>query len=302
LSTPERGHPVPVLILAICAISTSAVIVRLVPELHPVSLALWRVAIVGALLAPTLAIERPRLSRRDLAFIAGAGALLALHFWTWFASLHHTTVMRSTVLVCLTPVWAGLLEWTFLKCPPPPRFWPGIIVALCGVILMSGLIDGSGGASLLGDGLALLGGVLSASYLVVGRAVRPRVSIGPYGALICLACAGWLLLIAAATGAPLAGFSPRAWAGIAALALGPQLLGHIGLNYAVRYVSAALVSALILFEPVGATVLGAVVLGELPVPRELAGGLLILAGLAGITVMPQTRVSGNTSTSTPGEK
>jgi drug/metabolite transporter (DMT)-like permease len=247
-------------------------------------------------------VERPKLTARDGLLILGAGALLALHFWTWFASLHHTTVMRSTVLVCLTPVWAALVEWAALKSPPSSRFWPGILLAMVGVILMSGLIFGSGSFSLLGDGLALLGGVFSAVYLVVGRAVRQRVSIGPYGSLICLSCAGWLLIAAAGTGATLWGFPTSAWLAIAGLALGPQLFGHIGLNYAVRYVTAALVAALTLLEPVGATLLGAAILAEYPSMTEMAGGALILCGLAVVTIPgAQTFSSEKTSTSTPGE-
>lgn len=280
----ERGRPWPVLILAILAISTSAVLVRLAPGVHPATLALWRVAIVFALLSPSLAAERPVLRARDVGLVILAGGMLALHFWSWFASLGMTTVMRSTVLVCLSPVWAAIVEWGALKSRPSARYWPGVLIALCGVGLMSGLLQGSGGASLLGDGLAVAGGVFSAVYLVVGRSVRQRVSIGPYGALICGACALWLLLIAALTGAPLLGLPPRAWLAIAGLALGPQLFGHIGMNYAVRYLSAALVSALTLLEPVGATALGAVVLREVPSTTEVAGGLLILVGLAVVTL------------------
>lgn len=284
MTESERGRPWPVLILAVLAISTSAVIVRLAPGVHPVALALWRVSIVCALLSPSLAAERPTLGRRDLLLVAAAGGLLALHFWSWFASLGHTTVMRSTVLVCLTPVWAAVVEWAALRHRPPARYWPGVAISLAGVAVMSGVLSGAGEVSLLGDGLAVAGGIFGAVYLVVGRSVRQRVSIGPYGALICGACALWLLLIAALIGAPLLGLPPGAWLAIAGLALGPQLFGHIGMNYAVRYLPAALVAALTLFEPVGATLLGAAVLSEVPSAVEVTGGLLILAGLAVVTV------------------
>lgn len=302
VSNAVKGYPVPVLVLAVIAISTSAVLVRLVTEIHPVALALWRVSIVGVLLAPTLVAQRPSLSRKDAGLIALAGALLALHFWTWFASLHHTTVLRSTVLVCLTPIWAALVEWGVLNSPPRRTFWPGIAMAVLGVAVMGGLGQTWGAVSIQGDGLALLGGVLSALYLVVGRTVRQRVSIGPYGALICLACAGWLLGVSLVISVPLLDFPVSSWWVIAALALGPQLFGHIGLNYAVRYVSAALVSALILLEPVGATLLGASILGEIPSLQEMLGGGVILLGLAVVTIpTAQAGSSPKTSTLTDGE-
>lgn len=296
-STGERGHPAPVLALAIVAVSAAGVLVRLAPDVSPVAAAFWRTGLVGLLLAPSLLVQAPllRLSRRDGALILVAGGLLALHFWAWFASLHHTTVMRSTVLVCLSPIWTGLLESAVLRTPPAPRFWPGMAIALAGVVLMG--MDPSTTSSsaaeaaavampltLWGDGLAVLGGMLSAAYLIVGRAVRPRISIGPYGALVCLGCAAWLLPLAALSGSPLRGFSGDSWLALLALALGPQLLGHIGLNYAVRYVAAATVAALLLLEPVGATLLSAALLQEYPSIPEIIGGAVLLLGVAVVTL------------------
>lgn len=277
MSSEERGHPGPVLALAIAAVSTAAVLVRLAPDVSPVAAALWRTAAVGVLLSPTLLTTRLTLARRDPALIMLSGLLLALHFWAWFASLGHTTVMRSTVLVCLTPIWAGLMEWRLLRQAPPRRYWSGVVMAVLGVAVMSGL--SLGGASLIGDGLAIVGGMLSASYLLVGRMVRPRVPIGPYGSLICLSCAAWLLPAAWLTGSTLTGFAMTSWLALAGMALGPQLLGHIGLNYAVRYVPAATVAALLLLEPVGASILSALLLGEWPSATEILGGVLILVGV-----------------------
>ena len=285
----ERGRPVPVLVLAIAAVSAAAVLVRMAPDVPPPAAAFWRTAAVGLLLSPTLAIEagRLRLSRRDGLLIGAAGGLLALHFWTWFASLHHTTVLRSTVLVCLSPLWTGLLESLLLRTPPAPRFWPGVLLALAGVAVMSDLTGGTsdGGQEMLwGDGLAVLGGVLGALYLTVGRVVRPRIAIGPYGALVCLSCAAWLVPVVVLTDTPLTGFAPRSWLVLLAMALGPQLFGHIGLNYAVRYVAAATVAALLLLEPIGAALLGALVLQEWPRLHEMLGGLIILLGLGVVTL------------------
>lgn len=296
-STEEHGHPVPVMILAVVAISAAAVLVRLAPEVHPIGAGFYRTLLVGGLLLPVALLRRPAgtppwgllrgLARRDLLVILGAAALLAGHFWSWFASLHMTTVLRSTVLVCLNPIWAGVFEWLFLRRNPGGRFWLGIGVAVAGVVLMttsgsSPELDAEAAAAarpLLGDALALLGGLLGALYLLAGRVVRPRVDIDLYGAVMCLACALWLLPAALLTGAELSGFSWQTWAVLAALGLGPQLLGHIGLNYAVRYLPAATVAAVTLLEPAGAAALGAAVLGELPEPREVLGAAVAVLGV-----------------------
>mgnify|MGYP001259112759 CR=1 FL=1 len=50
----QNGYPAPVLALAVAAISTAAVLVRLAPDGSPVAAALWRPAAAGLLLAPAL--------------------------------------------------------------------------------------------------------------------------------------------------------------------------------------------------------------------------------------------------------
>lgn len=275
-----------VLFLSIAAISTAAVLVRLVPDLHPISIAFWRTGIVACLLAPSLlGSGRSSLHGKRLLWTIVAGLCLALHFWTWFASLQLTTVMRSTVLVCLTPVWAGLWAWTIFKQAPGRQFWGGIGVALIGVGVMSlgGVADGST-ASWQGDLLAVAGGILSGTYLTIGRGVRPHVDWAPYGAVVCMSCAGWLLLFAMATGASLGGLSTHAIWVLIAMALGPQFIGHIGFTVAVRYVPAYIVGAVILLEPVGATALGTVVLDEWPAVQEVIGAVIIIGGVMGATI------------------
>ena len=264
-----------VLLTAVAAVSGAGTLVRLAPDVHPLVIAFWRTTVVAIVLAPWLR----RMARRDAAFVAIAGLCLAGHFWAWFSSLGQTTVMRSTLLVCLTPIWAGIGE-AMMGERRPARFWAGIAVAIVGVVAMARGGGEETAASARGDALALLGGVLAAAYFVTGRDVRRRIGIGAYGAALCAATSLWLLPAIVVTGAPMVGFDGRVWAVLIALALGPQLLGHIGFNYAVGYLPAAVVAAVILMEPVGATVIAGAVLGEVPSTREILGGVGVLLGVA----------------------
>ncbi len=286
MSEPPPVPPASVLLASVSAISAAAVLVRLAPDAHPVAVALWRTALVGCVLAPTLLSLRGKgkaPQAQDWLLMPVAGLLLAGHFWAWFASLGLTTVLRSTLLVCLSPLWTGLLGWAWLGERPRGGFFVGVALAVLGAGIMSGGAAAAGGG-LGGDGLALLGGVLASLYLLVGRKVRQRVSIGPYGALVCLACAAWLLPVAVGLDAPLGGYGRETWLALFALAAGPQLIGHIGLNYAVRFLPAATVSAVVLLEPVGAAALGAAVLGEVPSAVELVGAAVVLLGVAWATL------------------
>ena len=296
---PDRGHPWIALSIAVAAISTAAVLVRLAPGVEPIAAALWRTLTVGLILAPgILRFQKTggQIQRRDLILTATAGLILGLHFWVWFESINRTTVLRSTLLVCLTPIWAGLMEWLWLRSPPRPRFWMGISITLIGVGLMTG--DGQGQSSWSGDLLAVLGGILAAAYLLVGRVVRARVDIDAYGGILCLSCAAWLIIPAIVLKVPLSGFSTTEWWVLGGLALGPQLLGHMGLNYAVRYLSAAVVTSVVLLEPVGAALLGAIVpsINEIPSMAAMVGGLVAIAGVGVVSINPGPK---STPTSDP---
>ena len=267
---------------------------RLADGVHPVVAGAWRTGVVALLLSPSLPITRPRLRLKPMLVTILAGLFLAGHFWAWFESLHRTTVLRSTLLVCLTPIWAGAAEWVLGGQRPSGRFWLGIAVALGGVGLMA-----TGGAPSLddsgwsGDLLAVLGGLFAAAYLLAGRYARQTIAIGPYGALVSGVCALWLLPVAFAIDVPLTGFSTTAWIAIAGLTLGPQLLGHIGFNYSVRYLPPYVVTAAVLLEPVGAAVLGAVVLGEIPTWMEQVGALVVLVGV-GVATIPSRKKAEST--------
>jgi drug/metabolite transporter (DMT)-like permease len=77
-------------------------------------------------------------------------------------------------------------------------------------------------------------------------------------------------------------FSSVSWAGVAAgfgLALGPQIIGHGSMNYAVKYVSPTLLSTLILAEPLIASVLAYFLFDEIPPISSMLAMGAILAGI-----------------------
>lgn len=265
-----------VLFAALLAISSSGVLVRGM-EASALAIAAWRTLGATLVLLPASLRRLPAISRGDLALIGLAGVALALHFWTWFASLAHTTVMRSTLVVCTVPAFTALLEWLLWQKPPKKAHWVGLLVALPGIALLGGT---GGEATWLGDGLALVAALLWAIYFLAGREVRQRVDVAATMGLMCAAAAVVLFAAALASGTALWGYPAETWALLGLAVAGPQLVGHQGLVYAVRWLPASTISMLTLLEPVGATLLALAVLGEVPAPVALAGGLLVLAGIA----------------------
>src|SRR6185369_15622163 len=135
--------------------------------------------------------------------------------------------------------------------------------------------------ALLGDCLALVGALTAAIYFVSGRRLRGTLDLWAYVGLVYGSCLVVLLLLAAIAHVPLAPQPPREIALFAGLALGPMLLGHTGLNWALKYLPAYLVNLTVLGEPVGATLLGALIpsIQQIPSVSTLVGGAIVLGGV-----------------------
>ena len=132
---------------------------------------------------------------------------------------------------------------------------------------------------LLGGLLALLGALAMAGYLLIGRRLRRGMSLPGYSFLVYGSAALLLLVVTLAAGQPLGGYSGETYLMFVLLALVPQLLGHMSLVWALRFVSATLVTVAVLGEPVAATALAWIILSEPPSVWEIGGGVLILAGI-----------------------
>ncbi|MCC6905133.1 MAG: EamA family transporter, partial [Anaerolineae bacterium] len=109
---------------------------------------------------------------------------------------------------------------------------------------------------------------------------RSHLSLIAYLWIVFGSAAIMLLIWCLLAGLPLTGYTAPAIFWMVALGLIPQLVGHTAANYAIRFMSATFVSITILAEPIGSTLLAVLLLNETPVPLELLGGGLILAGIA----------------------
>lgn len=269
----------------VVAVSFSAPIAAscLAPAL---AIALWRNALGAAAGAPfTLVRRRAELGslvgdqRRVLATAVLAGLFLALHFGLWIPSLRLTTVTASTALVTTTPLFT-VLAARVRGVPVRRGVLAGVLLALAGVVIITG-VDATGSpAALRGDLMALAGGAAAAGYVAAGESVRRTVGTASYTLVAYTTCALALLPVCLLTGTALWGFSTRSWVQIVVLTLTAQLLGHTLLNRALRTAGATTVSLAVLLEVPGAALVAWVWLGQVPPLAVLPGAALVLAGLA----------------------
>jgi drug/metabolite transporter (DMT)-like permease len=82
--------------------------------------------------------------------------------------------------------------------------------------------------------------------------------------------------------------TPTAWLILAGLAIGPQLIGHTSINYAMRHLSALLVTIALLGEPIGSAILAFFLFHERIAPLQLTGLIGLLVGI-GATAFGETR-------------
>ena len=284
------GKPYWVLAFSLLGIAFAGPLVRL-SSADPVVIAVWRLGfsllIVGAFLLATREWrDWRRIAPSELVLAALGGVSLALHFWAWNASIHLTTIAASVTLVSLQPAVVATISAIALREAPSRRQILGIAVAIAGALIIAapdfrGGTAPSGNRPLLGNLLAMSAAVTAAIYYTIGRRLRRSLGIWAYVGIVYSAAFLTLLLVALSRGTPLAAQQPREIAIFAALALGPMLIGHTGMNWALKYLPAYVVNLTVLGEPVGATLLGMLIpsIRQIPTVNTLLGGAIVLAGV-----------------------
>jgi drug/metabolite transporter (DMT)-like permease len=268
--------------IAIAAISTGAPFARWAAPAPPIAIAALRVGLAAILLLALGARELGGLRRippRERPLVLLAGALLAVHFGSWIASLSFTSTAASVALVATNPIFAALLG-ALVGDRVARREIVGIVIAAAGCAVLAGGDWRAGKGALIGDGLALVGAASAAAYLVVGRRLRAAAPLVPYlGAVNAIAAAALVLaaLVAGHDLAALPGHTYLACAGAAVLA---SVVGHSLLNAAVRVAPAHLVALAILGEPIGSSLIAWAAFGEEPPLHAVLGGAIVLAGIA----------------------
>lgn len=266
--------------LGIASISSAAVLIKLC-RAGPLAVAFYRLGLASLVLWPFFIARRGwrAFDRKKLAGALLSGLFLAMHFGLWLYSLEFTTVASSVVLVTLNPLFVGILGWLFLGERVGWRLWAAIVLVIAGGLMISGGALQAGGRAMAGNLLALGGALMASLYLLAGRRLRQGLGVVEY-ATVCYTATALLLLAAGlSAGERLWGFGGRTWALFLALALGPQILGHTVFNWGLRFLPVSRIAMMIVAEPIGATVLAFLLLGQSPTTGEIAGGILILGGV-----------------------
>lgn len=236
-------------------------------------------------------------------FVLGAVGIF-LYNAAFFVGLRFTTASNGSLIVAINPLMTALLSAIWLKDVVRGRQIVGFALSLVGVLIVvsRGSLEALRHLSFNpGDLLLLAAPVTWAVYSVMGKRVLDWCSpltatawASLFGALLLATCAcfertgGW----------PGSALSIWGWIAVLQLALLGTVVGFVWWYEAVREIGAARSSLFVNLVPVFGVVLASLFLRENLFASQLAGGILVVAGVSlGIYRSRED----NRPNSTPGE-
>lgn len=267
------------LAVGIFFLSLSGILIK-VASAPPLITAFYRMIFTVLLLTPYFIYKH----RSDISYFldyrpALVGLFLAVHFILWISSIQYTAISNSVIFIALQPLFTIILEYFFAREDLKEGAVIGIVMAVIGSSIISVSDFYRMGSAFFGNFLALSAAIFSALYLFIGRGVRKKLDYFPYlyilysYATLFLGLGVWFFKI------PFTGYGLQNHIIFLGLALGPTLIGHSILNYAVRYLPTSIVTLSILGEPMITTALAWLILGEKASVTTLIGGVFILGGI-----------------------
>jgi len=208
------------------------------------------------------------------------GVTFAVNIALWCSALSYTTASAVTLLDNTAPVWVGLIGWLLLGRKQQPRYWWGLLVTLGGAALMIGVDAlGSFSGQMTGNLIALASGLTYALYILVTQRARQNLNslqysfrVSAIGAAVLLAAS--LLLDLFRQALPL-----QSYFLIFIMALTSQVIAWLLVNHALGVLPAAAASIALVGQPLVSTLLGMLLISEVPTPLQALGGMLCLAGI-----------------------
>ena len=246
----------------------------------PIVTGFYRMLFASALLGAWLVLRRRAapLPERGTALAVAAGACFGTDLALWNTAIVETSLANATFLVNTTPVYVGIFSVLALGERLGARFVIGAVLALVGTAI---LVDADWGRAraVRGDLLALAAALFYSGYLLLIKAVRHRAETLPALFAAGLGSTAVLGVYALVGGLPFSGFPSSSWLAFAGAAVVAQIVGVVGVVWALRYLRASFAAVALLGQPIGTALLGWVLVGEALSALQLAGCAAVGAGI-----------------------
>jgi len=259
--------------VALFAVSSSAWVVRILPDTSAITLAFWRMFLASAMV---FAISYKNI----LSFVPNkkmflAGFFLGAHFALFFRSVQLTSIAEAALLGTTAPIFTEIYGFVFKKRSPRPMVLLGLLFAFCGAatLVSQGSFSETG---TLGNMLAVLCSIAMAFVLIVGKDIRKSFGVFEYTRWLFFFAACTVFTISLFVGVSVFSISSQELPWFFFLALVPTMVGHNIFYYLIKTLNATTIAAVPLGEPIVSS-LGALALFGEPI------GLAVFFG-GGITL------------------
>ncbi len=249
----------PVIVVSI----SSASILVLMSNASAVACAFWRLLFSSLIMFIIAFLRKTKvfLDLRDLTLSIISGFFLAIHFLLWMESLFLIPVSVSTTVVVTYPLISAIIDKYFFKEKLSLIQIAGLLSAFTGIVLFMHPKFTSE-YNVLGVLMALGGSFAAAVYFSLGRYIRKRRSTTSYTVVAYSSSTLFLYLFSIFLKDNVFKYIPKSLVYFILLSLLPMISGHTLMNYALKYMKTSAVTSVALLEPIGASLLAYVFLGQ----------------------------------------
>jgi drug/metabolite transporter (DMT)-like permease len=255
-------------------------------EIPPITFAFMRFSLGAVLLMLALRWREGsvRMPRREVLPIVAVGVLgFGVYQILWATALQSIPAGNSAFLIASSPVFTVLLAAWVGSDTLTTRKLGGAFVSFAGVAIVVAAGPGIGlGASIVGDLVTIAAAACWAAYVAWGAPILARHS--PLRTTAWAMTGGCLVLapvgLAQATSADWGAVSAAAWTGFAYSALIPVVVTNVVVFHAIRLLGPTHVTGLQFLVPFVAVLMGAAFLAEPVQAAQIAGGAVIILGVA----------------------
>ncbi len=208
------------------------------------------------------------------------GVAFTINITLFCTALLYLPVANLTLMDNTAPVWVGLLSWIFLHQRPARAFWLGLVLSLAGAAILIGLGSGQSSAPISpANLLGIFAGISYGAFVFITARVRERMDSLYYTWLMAVIGVVLLLPVTLFTGQFSQALPWQSYGLIFLMALTSQVIGWYLINHALGYLPTSAAAVTLVGQPLVAITLGALLIGEVPSPVRILGGVICLAGI-----------------------
>ena len=246
-----------------------------------VVLGFWRMWIATIVISAVAIATDRRPTWADVRRCVPMGVLFGLNICAFFISIQYLSISVTLIIGALTPVVALPIAVMVMG----ERLT--VVKAMCALAAVGGVVAAvitapSGGASSnrsIGYVFSVASMLIWVGYLLVSKRARREVETVRLMWVVTVTGAVTLSAIAIATKAPLSSMHGVGWLWVTLLSIGPGLAGHGLFAWAQPRVDSSVSTVLIQGEPVGASIIAWVFLGQSMTLAESVSMAVVLAAL-----------------------